>query len=186
MSRSNASAVQRVSSVVALVVCFLLPLAAHAATDTVGTLTDSGPGSLRDAITNAHRCQATTISFQAGLTGTITLASTLTIAENLTIQGPGANVITVSGNNAVQVFNVTGGTITISGLTIANGLGAPGSGGGAPFGGGIANTGIADGERRYLLRQYCLGYWRQRQGHQQQWGHTGRNQQHLHRQFRGQ
>jgi len=47
----------------------------------------------------------------------------LSIAQNLTIDGPGASTITVSGGNAVQVFSITGSTanVTIDGLTIANG-----------------------------------------------------------------
>ena len=55
------------------------------------------------------------------------------------IQGPGANVLTVSGNNAQQVFQVNSGvTATISGFTITNGY-APSSGLGS--GGGIEDEG---------------------------------------------
>ena len=80
-----------------------------------------------------------TVDFQAGLTGTITLTSgPLTIATQfLTITGPGADMITVSGNNARQVFSITAPfTVAISGLTIANG-GGNNSGSGS----GIANNG---------------------------------------------
>jgi hypothetical protein len=96
-----------------------------------------GAGSLRDAI-NATPAGGT-VSFQSGLTGTITLTNgTLTIRKDLTISGPGADVITVSGNNNFQVFNIaTGGTstptVTISGLTISNGM--------AQIGGGVNNGG---------------------------------------------
>src|SRR5262249_21987718 len=98
---------------------------------TVTNLNDAGPGSLRQAI--ADTPIAGTVDFQAGLSGTITLTSTtLTIAKDLTIAGPGANVLTVSGNNARQVFNISGPfTVAISGLTIANGNGQ---------GGGIFNN----------------------------------------------
>ena len=109
---------------------FLFAGHASAATLTVTTLNDSGTGSLRAAITSAGA--GDTIVFQSGLTGTITLASALpAINANLTIQGPGADSLTISGNNAVTVFTINSGTVSISGLTIANGNSA--------FGGGIFN-----------------------------------------------
>ena len=52
----------------------------------------------------------------------------------MTIAGPGANLLTISGGNQVQVFNITSGTVTISGLTIANGRDTSG------FGAGIQST----------------------------------------------
>lgn len=95
---------------------------------TVINTNDSGPGSLRQIISEAP--SGTLISF--AVTGTITLTSgQLTISQNLTIQGPGANVLTISGNNLVRVFQVNSGfTVGISGLTIANGNAAAGNGGG--------------------------------------------------------
>jgi CSLREA domain-containing protein len=53
----------------------------------------------------------------------------------MTITGPGANQITVSGNGSYHVFMIFSGTVNISGLTIANGN----DGGGA--GAGIMNFG---------------------------------------------
>ena len=109
---------------------FLFAGHASAATFTVINLNDSGAGSLRAAITSAGA--GDTIVFQSGLSGTITLASALpAINANLTIQGPGADSLTISGNNAVTVFTINFGTVAISGLTIANGNSA--------FGGGIFN-----------------------------------------------
>ncbi len=61
------------------------------------------------------------------------LASTLTISASVTIAGPGANLLTISGGNLVQVFNITLGTVNISGLTIANGINRTSD----PLGGGI-------------------------------------------------
>ncbi|MGI8436491.1 MAG: choice-of-anchor Q domain-containing protein [Chthoniobacterales bacterium] len=96
-----------------------------AATITVANTNDSGAGSLRQAITDA--AAGDTITFAAGVTGTITLTSgELLISQSaLTIQGPGANVLAVSGNDASRVFdiggNVTVAGATISGLTIRNG-----------------------------------------------------------------
>lgn len=104
------------------------PAAQAATTWTVTNLNDSGPGSLRQAIADA--ASGDTITFAAGLTGTITLTSgQLTIDRDLTIQGPGANALTVSGNNAGRVFQVNAGTVSISGLTIANGHVTGGAGG---------------------------------------------------------
>lgn len=93
---------------------------AHAATLTVTNLNDAGVGSLRDQIVSAT--PGDTVVFDAGLTGTIALASTLDVAQNLTIQGPGAGNLTISGQGAVRVFNVTAGALTVSGVTVANGF----------------------------------------------------------------
>ncbi|MFO0954224.1 MAG: right-handed parallel beta-helix repeat-containing protein [Isosphaeraceae bacterium] len=57
----------------------------------------------------------TTISLDSG-------AIDLTKATGtLTIQGPGAGLLSVSGNNASAVFGLTGGIVAISGLTITGG-----------------------------------------------------------------
>ena len=89
---------------------------------TVINTNDSGVGSLRDAITNV--CTGGTINFDPALNGqTITLTSgELAINKSLTINGPGANLLTISGNNASRIFNI-GNTFTvgISGLTMSNG-----------------------------------------------------------------
>jgi hypothetical protein len=99
-------------------------------TTTVTNLLDSGPGSLRDALLNTPANG--TVDFQPGLTGTITLSmasGTLDIAKNLTIVGPGASILAVSGGNDVQIFTIEpGSTVTISGLSIRNGEGALGAG----------------------------------------------------------
>jgi hypothetical protein len=100
---------------------------------TVSNTNDSGVGSLRQAISSANA--GDTIQFAAGVTGTIALASgVLDINKNLTIQGPGADVLAVSGNNLSKVFQIEPGvTANISGLTVRNGTTLLGS--------GIANSG---------------------------------------------
>jgi hypothetical protein len=87
---------------------------------TVFNLSDHDPGSLRDAI--ATTPDGGTVDFQPGLQGTIFLTTDeLLIAKNLTIQGPGRDVLTVSGNNAHRVFNIAPAVIVnVAGLTIAN------------------------------------------------------------------
>src|SRR5215471_17464938 len=79
---------------------------AHAATLTVTNLADSGPGTLRERIASA--AAGDTINF--GVVGKITLASELTISQNLTIRGPG-----------VQSFHVSAGSVGINSMTITDG-----------------------------------------------------------------
>ena len=114
----------------------LFAASAFASTDVVTTLADSGTGSLRAALAAAN--SGDTIVFSSGLTGTITLASALTINQNVTIQGPGASNLTISGANQVGVFVVSSAVTNgiISGLTIANGNTEGGPGG------GISNNGV--------------------------------------------
>jgi hypothetical protein len=113
---------------------------ASAATLTVTNCNGSGAGSLRQTVAGA--ASGDTITFDLSpACPTITLTSgVIDIATNLTVDGPGANVLAVSGNNASPVFDVAKTfTFVISGLTIENGLA-----GGHEFtksGGGIVNSG---------------------------------------------
>ncbi|HEX6833201.1 MAG TPA: choice-of-anchor Q domain-containing protein, partial [Rudaea sp.] len=97
----------------------------------VTTTADSGPGSLRAAVAAAP--SGATITFDPALAGsTITLTSgEIAIARTLTIQGPGADQVTISGGGTSRIFDVTDGaaTFAISGLTLANGNAASGRGG---------------------------------------------------------
>jgi len=103
---------------------FLSAATAQAATLTVTSVGDSGAGTLRQAILDASG--GDTINF--GVTGVITLTSgELAIAKNLTINGPGANMLTVrrtAGVNAPEfrIFFITNGAhVSISNLTMSNG-----------------------------------------------------------------
>jgi hypothetical protein len=62
--------------------------------------------------------------------GQIILGGTeLGITNDMTISGPGADLLTVSGNNASRVFNVSGaGPVSISGMTIRRGAADVGAG----------------------------------------------------------
>lgn len=95
---------------------------------------------LRDAIVSANTDTAVagcapgagndTISFDSSIVpGTITLGGTeLRIETPLTIQGPGADQLTISGANSSRIFNVDDGniddpipTVTLEGLTLSDG-----------------------------------------------------------------
>jgi uncharacterized repeat protein (TIGR01451 family) len=101
---------------------------ASAATFTVTSLADSGLGTLRQAALDANAAAgADTIVFQAGLTGTITLTSgDIDLTEAVTITGPGAALLTISGNDASRIFDIdstseTPETFTITSLTVTSG-----------------------------------------------------------------
>ena len=101
----------------------------HAATITVMNTSDSGAGSLRQAIADAN--DGDTID-ATGISGTIKLTSGhLVVDKSVTINGPGAANLAVDGNGVSRVFYIgSGRTVTIAGLTITNGNGFGSSGGG--------------------------------------------------------
>jgi hypothetical protein len=150
---------------------------------TVTTPADSGTGSLRNVIATAD--SGDTIVFSPTLfsstqtssstkkgkgksppppppppANTITLTSgQLALTKNLTIQGLGADQLTISGNYSSRVFDVAqGATVTLSGMTITKGFLQTAGGGilnngtltitnstiagnGAAYGGGVYNAG---------------------------------------------
>jgi hypothetical protein len=128
----------------------LAPAAAQADNFEVNTLTDGTTGTcattpggctLRDALGDAsENTEPDTITFQSGLTGTLTLTSQLqtsaAVVDDITIQGPGAGVLTISGDadgnghdtGDSRILYVsapdtgsTGTSLTISGLTLSGG-----------------------------------------------------------------
>src|SRR5262245_42595293 len=116
------------------------PLAAHVLTMTVTKLTDTNDGvcdadcSLREAVTVA--ASSDTIGF--AVTGTIGLTlGEIVVAKNLTIQGPGASLLSVARSSGTfRIFNISGGfTVMINGLTITGGRVTD------ACGGGISNNG---------------------------------------------
>ncbi len=107
-------------------------------TDLNGNSGSGGPSDVTLPYAVAHFSSGDAINFSNCLDGnTITLNGTLTLSHNVTITGPGAANLAVSGGGSVQDFRVDSGvTASISGLTIENGT-ESGLGGG----GGILNTG---------------------------------------------
>jgi hypothetical protein len=99
---------------------------------------DAGAGSLRQAIVDANGAAgADTINFDTTFFSTprtVTLAGQLDVTDSVTINGPGAANLTVTGNNASRVFNISSTTsilnVTVAGLRITGGnvTGADGGG----------------------------------------------------------
>ncbi|MFM7099253.1 MAG: choice-of-anchor Q domain-containing protein, partial [Gemmataceae bacterium] len=104
-------------------------------TFTVTNLNSSGQGSLADAIDQANNAsnhpENDTIVFASSLftsgSAKISLSSPLpaiadaSTAGTLTITGPGANTLNISGNNGnFSIFNIsTGGNLSIAGVTVS-------------------------------------------------------------------
>src|SRR5450631_2456961 len=112
-----------------------------AAVITVTNAADNGAGSFRQAIADAQ--ENDTINFAPDVRGTIALMSgELLISKALTIQGPGANLLTIAGGNTapgnssrVLRIDAHGRAVSIFGLAITRGQVVEFS----PEGGGIRN-----------------------------------------------
>ncbi len=90
-----------------------------AATLTVTSTAESGPGSLRQAVLDAAPFDM--ITFSLAGPGTITLTSPITVNKDLRIVGPGIANLTLSGGGTTRIFIVTAGTLRIENMTLANG-----------------------------------------------------------------
>ena len=178
----------------------LLSLAAagQAVAISVTNTNDNGAGSLRQAIADASSGDTITFSLPANSVITLTSGS-LSIDKNLTINGPGANQLTITRRDIdaifFSIFSIAGGNVALSGVTITNGSShGPGNGGEAAstFTGGtltLANSTIsgnsagsagggiiiyADAGADHYHRQHNLGQLRRvpRRGNLQQWQQT--------------
>ncbi len=127
-------------SLILVVFTFLLVIfisfadtAGYAADFTVTNTNDTGAGSLRHAIENATSQDV--ITFELDYPAIITLDEQLSIDHGLTIQGPGAELLTVSGGGVCRVFYIedTAESVDISGISIVSGDA------GTEYGGGIYN-----------------------------------------------
>ncbi|MBA4029297.1 MAG: hypothetical protein C0478_00005, partial [Planctomyces sp.] len=113
---------------------------AQAETFTVTNNNDSGAGSLRQAILDAEATGGADVINIANNLGTITLTTGgLFISDSVTINGGVGN--SVSGNDAYRPFFVNAGTVTISNLTIQNGLAKGGDGGNGSYSSGGGGMG---------------------------------------------
>lgn len=85
---------------------------------TVTSSADSGEGSLRQVL--AACANGATVSFDPSVTS-ITLASEIAVAKNVTVDGGGT--VTVSGGDVTRIFNCNGAgtTVVLKGLVLTNG-----------------------------------------------------------------
>ncbi|MGQ0501927.1 MAG: choice-of-anchor Q domain-containing protein, partial [Panacagrimonas sp.] len=126
-----------------------LSTAAQASTFTVTNLNDDdncsvGYCTLRGAVNNANLNLGDDVVDATGIAGTITLNGTeIEVTDNVTIVGPGAQVLAVSGNDRSRIFNVAAsGTLSLADLTLTGGRAPDGSyGASGQSGGAILSAG---------------------------------------------
>jgi hypothetical protein len=120
----------------------------------VDTLADSGPGSLRQAVLDANANPgADLIRFApSARDGTVLLAGgELSITDDLRIDGPGADRLAVSGNDASRVFQIGSGVaVGIDGLAVTHGRAVV-------RGGGILNAGTLTLSHAVLSNNLAVG-----------------------------
>lgn len=136
---------------IALILACLVCVASAQTTYIVTNTSDSGIGSLRQAILDAEASPGADIIDMSGITGTIILSTDLpNITEDLTINGNGSANTIIDGNNLYRPFFIGGDmensteapVVLFDNLTIQNGYAEGESpngnaGGGAGMGGGI-------------------------------------------------
>ncbi len=125
---------------------------ARAATFTVNTTADPGDGvcdvvgvgdgcTLHDAVNAANNAAGDdTINFAAGVTGTIQFQNNVfpySVTSNISLQGPGAKVLSLSGKGSNILSIAPSAVVNISDLTFKDG-----TAGIAVNGGAISNSGI--------------------------------------------
>lgn len=99
---------------------------------TVSNANDTGAGSLRQAIVDANTTPGADV-IDITAVGTVNLLNPLpTITESLTIQGPGAELFRIDGQDLYRVFDIAAVNGAISDLTIQRGAisGTEANGGG--------------------------------------------------------
>src|SRR5262249_51049842 len=118
------------ATAISLILGFAVTIPTHETNIIVSNTDDSGPSSLRQALAQAN--DGDTIDATA-ISGVIMLTTgQLLVDKSVTINGSGADLLAVDGDANSRVFQIgSNKTVTISGLTIRNGVGN--------FGGGILN-----------------------------------------------
>ena len=108
----------------AILAACLFPAGAHATTFTVTTASGASTGSLAYALAHlAPGTAATTNTINFSVTGTIDLnfGPLPGVSAGVTINGPGANLLTLKGNQSDNsIFNIGSADVSISGLTVTN------------------------------------------------------------------
>jgi hypothetical protein len=131
-----------------------LATTSHSATNIVTSLADSGSGSLRQAIAEAVSGDAIVFA----VSGTINLTGgALGIDKNVSILGPGAPTLAISGKLTSRLFTVsTNVTVLISGVTLRDGQAPAGIGGTASSSGGPGGPGGAISNAGSLTIWNCV------------------------------
>ena len=117
---------QHTALTIALSLALGIAVPVHAANFVVRSTADSGPNTLRQAALDANAATGPHVIYfllpphsTIGLTsGEIAFAGV-----DVTVQGPGRDQLTISGNHASRIFEVQGtGTLTVNDLTLRDGL----------------------------------------------------------------
>jgi CSLREA domain-containing protein len=109
--------------------------------------TAGGVCTLRAAVTEANAlvtCSGTIdINFNIGSTTIVLLNGELAVNHDVRINGPAGNSVVVSGNNSSRIFNIgADNAVSISNLTISNGLASGADGGGLYNAGALTLNGV--------------------------------------------
>ena len=100
---------------------------AAAAGLTVTNCANSGPGSLRQAVAGASSGDSITFALSPACSTITDPTGTILILTDMTITGPGAAALTISGNGTNGIFQVAPGvTATVSGFTLDDAVAADG------------------------------------------------------------
>jgi hypothetical protein len=131
------------------------PPTAPAASIPVTNCDDSGPGSYRDAVSNAVSGDTIDLTSTPCSVITLTTGDVITAANDLTLQGPGALFLTISGGYTYRPLEHIGtGVLNVNDLSISDGHKYLADGGtGTPNGGCIYSAGVAN--LSYSLVKYC-------------------------------
>ncbi len=110
----------------ALMVALGIAAPVHAANFTVRSAADSGPGTLRQAVLDANANsgghQNIKFALPAGSTITLTSGQIALTGPDITMQGPGLDALTISGNHHSRIFDVEAGSLTLTDMTLRDGL----------------------------------------------------------------